>query len=87
MYDIILQKILANEAITSGKDGYYFVEAGETTWLDISQSIARAGYAQGLFTSDQVKTLSPEEFAIKLGIPFLNAHMVEVIWASKCVCS
>ena len=59
------------------------MEAGETTWKFISQAIARAGVAQGLFGWAELKTLSPESFAANLGIDFLNANMVEVIWGSK----
>jgi hypothetical protein len=83
MYDLILQKILQQQLLDSGEKGYYFVEAEETTWEFISQTIAHAGYSQGIFASPDLKHLSPELFADSLGIPFLNSHMVEVIWGSK----
>ncbi|KUJ11031.1 NAD(P)-binding protein [Mollisia scopiformis] len=83
LYDVILQKFLQKQPIDSGRKGYYFVEAGETTWKIISQAIARAGHSQGLFASAELKQLSPETFVESLGIPFLNAGMVEVIWGSN----
>lgn len=59
------------------------MEAGETTWKFISQAIARAGISRELFRSAGLKTQPPESFAASLGIHFLNADMVEVIWASN----
>jgi hypothetical protein len=83
IYDILLKKILRNERLGYGKDGYYFVEAGEISWLDISQGIANAGYSKGVFESNQIKSITPDEMYHALGISFLDAGMVEVIWGSK----
>ncbi len=83
MYEILVNKILAKEVIPSGEAGYYFIEAGEVQWQDISTSLARAGHEAGLFVTDEVRSVTPTEFADLLGIPFINGHMAEVIWGSK----
>lgn len=83
MYDILLKQILSKEQISYGKDGYYFVEAGEVSWLEISQRIANAGHTKGVFESDHIRSVTPDEMQKALGISFLDAGMVEVIWGSK----
>lgn len=83
MYEILVQKILGRESIPNGKAGYYFIEAGEITWKEISDSLAREGHEAGLFASTDVKIVTPDTFAGMLGIPFINGHLAEVIWASK----
>jgi nucleoside-diphosphate-sugar epimerase len=82
-YGLLVRKLLSGETINHGRNGYHFLEAGETTWLRISQCIAEAGHALGLFFSAEVKSISPEDMKKALDIPFLNAWMVEVIWGSK----
>lgn len=82
-YALLLSKILAGASLRLGAQGYYFVEAGETSWLRISQQIGRAGHAQGLFSSEEPKSITPEEMKKALNISFLNAWMIEVIWGSK----
>ena len=83
MYSLLVQRIADGQSVDFGKQGYHFVETGEITWLDISKAVARSGHTQGLFQTTAVKKVLPDEFASALNIPFLNAHMVEVIWGSK----
>lgn len=83
MYDLIVGTLLQKQSVSTGKEGYFFVESGETTWLSISEAIALAGNSQGLFASAELKSLSPESFAANLGISWLKGYMAEVIWGSK----
>ncbi|KAF4967482.1 hypothetical protein FSARC_4977 [Fusarium sarcochroum] len=46
-YTLTLSKVLTGENIPSGKDGFYFVNGGKQTWLDIAKSIAKAGSQLG----------------------------------------
>ncbi|KAF8848899.1 hypothetical protein BDZ45DRAFT_753347 [Acephala macrosclerotiorum] len=55
----------------------------ETTWRFISEAIASTSTSQGIFASPELKSLSPESFAENLGVSFLNAYMVEVVWGSN----
>jgi nucleoside-diphosphate-sugar epimerase len=82
-YCRLLDHYLSDKAVDVGKKGFYFLEAGETTWLEISQHIAKAGYAQGHWASEELKSITPQQMKEALGVPFLNADMVEVIWGSK----
>jgi nucleoside-diphosphate-sugar epimerase len=81
-YALLVQRFVAGAHFQTGKQGYYFVEAGETSWLQISQAIAKAGAEQGLL-SGAVKSITPQQMNDMLKIPFLNAWMIEVIWGSK----
>jgi hypothetical protein len=69
--------------IEFGKNGYYFLETGETSWLDISKRIGETGLSQGVFKSGEPKEFSPEDFAKALNISFFDPHLVEVVWGSK----
>jgi nucleoside-diphosphate-sugar epimerase len=82
-YDRLLQYHLFGKAFPVGKKGNYFLEAGETTWLEISELIAKAGCEQGHWRSNKIKSITPEQMNDALGVPFLNNDMVEVIWGSK----
>jgi hypothetical protein len=82
-YSLVLKKCVERKSILSGKDGYYFLENGETSWLGISQRIGESGHSLGLLESKQPKEFSPEDLTKALKISFLNPYMVEVIWGSK----
>ena len=82
-YEIVLHRFLSNKTIDTGREGFYFLEAGEVTWMDISRAIGEAGVTQGLWKEGAVKSITPQEMCDMLGVMFLNAEMVEVIWGSK----
>lgn len=82
-YDMLLGQIIDGKSVASGKSGYYFLDAGEVSWLQISQAIAHVGKSRGHFESEEPKALNPDEFTALLGKPSLNAYKTEVIWASK----
>ena len=82
-YRLLLERHLSGAAIDVGKKGYYFLEAGETTWLEISKQIAEVGHVQGHWPSKEPKSITPQQMQEALGVSFLNASMVEVIWGSK----
>jgi hypothetical protein len=76
-------KVQDHAEIPHGKAGYYFAESGEASWGDISSALAHEGHKARLFTSSDILSVTPEDFATRLQIPFINAHLAEVIWASK----
>lgn len=47
LYTLILAKVLTREDVPSGKDGFYFANAGRQSWLDIAKGIARVGHQLG----------------------------------------
>lgn len=83
MYGIILRNVLDQTSIPSGKEGYYFLDAGETTWKEISEYIAVTGKKHGDFASEDVKEVSVEELTTLVGNSFLGPSMVELVWGSK----
>nr|POE59198.1 hypothetical protein CFP56_24467 [Quercus suber] len=44
-----------------GPQGYYFCEAGEHVWGEVSRWVATAAYKQGLIASDEVRSIGPDE--------------------------
>ncbi|KAK4069196.1 hypothetical protein Trihar35433_5775 [Trichoderma harzianum] len=82
-YSLILKRYIEGKPIQYGKNGYYFLENGETSWLGISKRIGEVGYSQGLLKSKEPKAIKPEDFAKALNISFLNPYMAEVIWSSN----
>lgn len=43
-----------------GAEGYYFCENGEHVWGEVSQWVADEGKRQGYFSSNEVKSISPD---------------------------
>lgn len=80
----MLKRYLQGQSIDSGKNGYYFLENGEMSWLDISKHMAEVGFSQGLFPSKEPKEITLEDFSEALAIPHLkDLNMIEVVWGSK----
>nr|POF05841.1 uncharacterized protein CFP56_53228 [Quercus suber] len=44
-----------------GEKGYFFCEAGEHVWGDVSQWVATAAYKQGLIQKDEVRSITKDE--------------------------
>ncbi|KAH6956349.1 hypothetical protein DER45DRAFT_630930 [Fusarium avenaceum] len=47
LYTLVLAKAIAKEDVPSGKDGFYFANAGRQSWCDIAKGIARVGHQLG----------------------------------------
>ncbi len=81
LYTLILDGIFSNsQDIPHGRKGFFFAESGEHTWLEVSQGIANSGFAQGMFTTKSVKSLSLADAAPIIGG---NEDLVEIVLASK----
>lgn len=62
LYIILLDTLLANpEKAGHGRQGYYFAENGEHTWLAISRAIGTALERLGISKSVEPTTLNEEE--------------------------
>ena len=46
---------------TWNREGYYFAENGEHVWGQVSKAIAKAGFQQGLLSSDEVVPINERE--------------------------
>ncbi|KAM0244801.1 hypothetical protein ACHAP5_005924 [Fusarium lateritium] len=58
LYTLILANVITKGKIPSGKDGFYFANAGTQSWLDIAKGIARVGH--------QLGKLAPEPKSVTL---------------------
>lgn len=65
MYKLLISKILNGETIRSGKQGIYFTETDEHSWLEVSKAVAKAGRELGVLDTEEVQSLSLEEAADK----------------------
>jgi nucleoside-diphosphate-sugar epimerase len=81
LYKLVLAKILDGVDIPNGKKGIYFVQSGNHLWNDLSQGVAKAGFALGALQTTDIRSLSLEESTTKLanGLALLG----EIGWASK----
>ncbi|GAA5980981.1 hypothetical protein JCM10908_003939 [Rhodotorula pacifica] len=68
LYSFLLARILkGDEAVTSGKRGYYFVQDGEHTWADVANGIAKSLVKQGAIKSAEVRQESADWVKEHLG--------------------
>ncbi|PLB44273.1 NAD dependent epimerase/dehydratase family protein [Aspergillus steynii IBT 23096] len=58
LFVVLVQKIIEDTPIPSGRRGIYFCETGEHTHFEFSERLAKAGFELGLFKSAEVKTIS-----------------------------
>jgi nucleoside-diphosphate-sugar epimerase len=82
-YKLVLAKILSGEGsdIPHGRDGVYFLQDGDHTWLELAQSVARAGVEIGALKTAELYHLNLEDATnILTGGKSLLA---EIGWASK----
>ncbi|GBE86900.1 NAD-P-binding protein [Sparassis crispa] len=62
LYIVLFDAIVTNpEKVGHGREGYYFGEAGEHTWADISRAIGVALVELGISTSAEPTTFTTEE--------------------------
>lgn len=63
LYELLLAKVLEGENVPSGKQGIFFSETGDFTWLSLSQGLADSMQKQGLIKSNVVNHLTLQEAA------------------------
>ncbi|RFU24286.1 hypothetical protein B7463_g12052, partial [Scytalidium lignicola] len=67
LYEIILEKLLAQHHLPSGEEGIYFSENGEHTWAEVAEGIAKAGFELGVLTTKEVRSVTLMEATKLLG--------------------
>lgn len=70
LYEIIVAKAIKNEPLRDGERGIYFSATGRFTWKEWSQRVADAGFKLGALKTNEVRSLSLEEAAQRLSVPF-----------------
>jgi hypothetical protein len=61
IFAYIVDAILTNKEIPSGRAGYYFAESGFQSWRSIAEAIGKVGYEVGAFESSKVGSISLKE--------------------------
>lgn len=83
LYGRIVEKIIRNETLPSGKQGYYFALAHDLQWWEILDHLALALKARGLVADTNLRVWPNDEVAAKLlGVP---TPFVQALWNSGYV--
>ncbi|KAL9086375.1 MAG: hypothetical protein Q9165_007161 [Trypethelium subeluteriae] len=80
LYGRIVQKILQNEPLPSGTEGYYFALAHDLIWWQVLDELAITLNARGLATTPDTSIWSSDEAAAEaMGVP---VQFVQPLWNS-----
>ncbi|KAF5540411.1 NAD dependent epimerase dehydratase family [Fusarium napiforme] len=52
LYTLILRKIVEDEDVPFGREGFFFANHGKQSWLDIAKEIARVGHQRGRLAAE-----------------------------------
>jgi nucleoside-diphosphate-sugar epimerase len=61
LYELLLVKVLQGEDVPSGKQGIFFSETGDFTWMQLAQGLANELHRQGILKTADVKPLTLQE--------------------------
>jgi nucleoside-diphosphate-sugar epimerase len=67
LYELLLAKVLQGEYIPSGKEGIFFSETGDYTWMQLAEGLAKELHRQGILKTTDVKHLNLQEAAEQWG--------------------
>lgn len=81
LFALLVTKVLESQPIPNGKDGIYFSNAGDTTWLDVTTMIGKVGFELGALDTPEPRSISLEVAAEKIGEG--DVRFTETCFASK----
>lgn len=61
LYDVILGKLLDGQSLPSGRRGLYFASCGRSSWKQVSEHVAKAGFQLGVLKEDVPRSGDLEE--------------------------
>lgn len=67
LYELLLRKVLSGEDVPTGKQGIFFSETGDYTWLQLAEGLANELHKQGVLKTAEVNHLSLQEAAQQWG--------------------
>ena len=80
LYERILEKILRNESLPSGTEGYYFGLGHDLVWWEFLDRLAVALKARDLILDTEIQTWPSDKAAAEaLGVP---EAFVQPLWNS-----
>lgn len=81
LYELLLRKVRAGEDVPSGKQGIFFSETGDYTWMQLAEGLAAEMHRQGVVKTAEVRRLNLGEAAVQWGNG--SALYAELGFASK----
>jgi nucleoside-diphosphate-sugar epimerase len=82
LYELILEKLFAKANVPFGRRGIYFAGNGRHLWKQVSEGIAKAGFAAGVLEAE-ARSIGLEDLANDT--PGANAQLLELGFASRSV--
>lgn len=77
LYMLLVQSIVKQKPIPSGKEGYYFAIAHEEVWHDITGGLATRLYRRGKISDPNTAVWPSDEAAAQaLGVPVGFLHVL-----------
>ncbi|KAL6862247.1 hypothetical protein J3F83DRAFT_745546 [Trichoderma novae-zelandiae] len=83
MYELLLEKLFANAGVPSGRRGIYFGGSGRHAWRQVSEGVAKAGFAAGVLKEAEPRSIGLAELA--RDTPGGNEQYLELGFASRSV--
>lgn len=83
LYDLVLGKLLSGANLPSGKNGIYFAGDGRSSWKQVAQGIAKAGFELGVLKEKEPRSTSLEDIAQQAG--GAPVQFIELGFASRFV--
>lgn len=78
LYGRIIQKVLKNEALPSGREGYYFALAHDLHWWEVLDRLAIALKTRDLVADSKIQVWPGDETAAEvMGVP---VEFVQPFW-------
>ncbi|KAL5340220.1 hypothetical protein BJX70DRAFT_361835 [Aspergillus crustosus] len=81
LFELFLGLVLEGKGLRSGKEGIYFAETGEHTWLELAERVGKAGFELGVLKDQSPVSISLETSAGQWGGGSLQYG--ELGWASS----
>jgi hypothetical protein len=67
LYELLLAKVLNGDDVPSGKQGIFFSDTGDFTWIQLAEGLASELHKQGILKNADFKHLSLQEAAEQWG--------------------
>ncbi|KAM0255354.1 hypothetical protein ACHAQJ_005874 [Trichoderma viride] len=83
LYELLLEKLFAQASVPFGRRGIYFAGNGRHLWKNLSEGIAKAGFAAGVLKEAKARTIGLKDLASDT--PGGNEQYLELGFASRSV--
>lgn len=83
VYELLLEKLFAQADVPSGRRGIYFAGNGRHTWKQVSEGIAKAGFAAGVLKEAEARPIGLDELVEDT--PGGDKQFLELGFASRSV--